>query len=404
MRNLRVKFANEAGGFLSGILDLPAATPQAYALFAHCFSCSKNSLAARNIARAMTDAGIAVLRFDFTGLGQSEGEFADSNFSGNVSDLLAACRFLEAEYLAPAILVGHSLGGTAVLEAARAVPSAVAVATLGSPAEPAHVAALFKEASGDLIRKGEAEVRLGGRPFTVRRQFLDDLRKHDLPASVGRLKKALLIMHAPLDEVVGIDNAADLFAAARHPKSFVSLDTADHLLTRQRDSLYAGQVLAAWASRYLPVTESGPALAAGDQQVVARTFIDGFRTDITAGRHAFVADEPAAVGGTEQGPSPYDLLSAALASCTSMTLKMYAVHKQLPLRSVTVTVAHSKIHAADCAECRTETAKIDEFRRSIAIDGELSPAQTARILEIADRCPVHRTLQGEIKLRTTLAD
>jgi len=403
MQNIRVKFENEAGKILTGVLDLPAGTPRAYALFAHCFTCSKNLKAASNIARAMGDTGIAVLRFDFTGLGQSEGEFADTNFSSNVSDLLAACRFLDAEYAAPAILLGHSLGGTAVLQAAKDAPSAVAVATIGSPAQPAHVAALLKGALDELNQKGEAEVQLGGRPFKIRKQFLDDLDKHDLPAAIARLKKALLIMHAPLDDLVAIDNAGALFAAAKHPKSFVSLDDADHLLSREQDSLYAGRVLAAWASRYLP-TGAGAALTAADKHVVARTFAGGFRTDVTAGSHRLVADEPKSVGGTDQGPTPYDLLSAALATCTSMTLKMYAAHKQLALRSTTVDVSHDKVHANDCADCESTAGKIDEFRRVITLDGKLSDEQTSRLLEIADRCPVHRTLHGEIRVRTTLAE
>jgi len=404
MQNIRVKFENEAGKILTGVLDLPAGTPRAYALFAHCFTCSKNLKAASNIARAMGDTGIAVLRFDFTGLGQSEGEFADTNFSSNVSDLLAACRFLDAEYAAPAILLGHSLGGTAVLQAAKDAPSAVAVATIGSPAQPAHVAALLKGALDELNQKGEAEVQLGGRPFKIRKQFLDDLDKHDLPAAIARLKKALLIMHAPLDDLVAIDNAGALFAAAKHPKSFVSLDDADHLLSREQDSLYAGRVLAAWASRYLPATSAGAALTAEDNHVVARTFAGGFRTDITAGSHRLVADEPKSVGGTDHGPTPYDLLSAALATCTSMTLKMYAAHKQLALRSTTVDVSHDKVHANDCADCESTAGKIDEFRRVITLDGKLSDEQTSRLLEIADRCPVHRTLHGEIRVRTTLAE
>jgi putative redox protein len=403
MQNLRVDFDNEAGERLSGILDLPAATVQAYALFAHCFTCSKNLKAATNISRALTDAGIAVLRFDFTGLGQSEGEFSDTNFSSNVSDLLAAVAFLDTNYAAPAILLGHSLGGTAVLQAAENIPSAVAVATIGSPSEPSHVARMFASARDDLDEKGFAEVSLGGRPFTVRQQFLEDLQLHDLPQTIGALRKALLIMHAPLDDVVEVDNAGALFAAAKHPKSFVSLDKADHLLSHSEDSLYAGRVLAAWASRYLPVAEDTAALVAGTGEVVARSYIDSFRTDVRAGKHHLVADEPTSVGGTDQGPTPYDLLAAALATCTTMTLKMYASFKKLGLRSTTVRVSHDKIHAEDCADCESTTGKIDEFRRELSFDGELSEKEIARLLEIADRCPVHKTLHGEIKVRTTLA-
>ncbi len=404
MQTKRVNFTNDEGLTLSGILDQPQTTPRAYALFAHCFTCSKNLKAATNISRSLTDAGIAVLRFDFTGLGQSEGEFADTNFSSNVSDLLAAVRFLEEEHAAPAILLGHSLGGTAVLQAASQVPSAVAVATIGSPAEPTHVRHMFSGAESELEKKGHAEVNLGGRPFTVKQQFLDDLETHELGETVAGLRKALLVMHAPLDAVVEIDNASTLFLRAKHPKSYVSLDKADHLLTREEDSLYAGHVLAAWATRYLPAIDvsTEETLSAESGEVVARTWSDGFRTEIHAGEHRIVADEPASVGGTNLGPSPYDLLSAALASCTTMTLKMYASFKQLSLESATVRVSHGKVHAEDCADCETKDGKIDEFRRVLELEGDLTDAERQRMLEIADRCPVHRTLHSEVKVRTEL--
>jgi len=402
MQNQKVTFENTAGQLLSGILDLPADTPFGYALFAHCFTCSKNLNAARNIARALNDAGIAVLRFDFTGLGQSEGEFADTNFSSNVDDLLAAVRFLDQAYEAPAILVGHSLGGTAVLQAATEVPSAVAIATIGSPSEPAHVARMFSGSEGALRERGEATVDLGGRPFLMKQQFLDDLGKQDLKTSIGALRKALLIMHAPLDNVVEIDNAAELFVAAKHPKSFVSLDSADHLLSREADSRYAGQLLASWASRYLPTPDRSGALQAADGEVVARTRLGGFRTEVRLGRHDIVADEPRSVGGTDLGPTPYDLLSAALATCTSMTLRMYANHKGLNLEAATVSVEHDKVHAKDCEDCESGSGKIDEFRRTISLEGDLTDEVRSRMLEIADRCPVHRTLHGEIKVRSRL--
>ena len=402
MQNLDIHFQNESGQRLAGILSLPAAPPRAYALFAHCFTCSKNLKAATNVARSLSEAGIGVLRFDFTGLGQSDGEFADTNFSSNVSDLLAAAQFLESEHKAPALLVGHSLGGTAILQAAANIPSAVAVATIGSPAEPTHVAALFGDAADELHSTGEAEVDLGGRPFTVRQQFLDDLHSHDLPAEIAGLRKSLLVMHAPLDEVVEIENASALFLAAKHPKSFVSLDNADHLLSRENDSQYAGRVLAAWASRYLPPRRDGSELTAAPEEVVARTFVDGFRTDVRAGDHSLIADEPASVGGSNLGPSPYGLLSAALAACTSMTLKMYASFKKLNLKSVTVRVSHDKIHAADCEDCESTSGKIDEFRRTIFLDGDLTDAERDRLLEIAERCPVHKTLHAETRVRTTL--
>ncbi len=403
MQNIQVQFENDEGRRLSGALDMPKTPVTDYAVFAHCFTCTHNLKSATNISRSLTDAGIAVLRFDFTGLGRSEGEFADTNFSSNVADLLAAVRFLEAEYAAPSILIGHSLGGTAVLQAAASVPSAVAVATIGSPADPAHVEHLFGDARDELESSGQADVNIGGRPFTVKKQFLDDLEQHDLYASVGKLRKALLIMHAPLDDIVEIENAATLYEAAKHPKSFASLDKADHLLSSNADSLYAGRLLAAWASRYLPERDiRDDSLSAEHGSVVARTWSDGFYTEVAAGDHALVADEPASVGGSNRGPSPYELLSAALATCTTMTLKMYAGFKEIALDAVTVKVIHRKMHAEACADCESEDGRIDEFRRELTLEGDLDDAQRQRMLEIADRCPVHQTLHGEVKVRTSL--
>lgn len=404
MQSKNVSFPNPAGEMLSGILDLPIAKPRAFALFAHCFTCSKNLKAATNLSRALTSAGFAVLRFDFTGLGQSEGAFEDTSFSSNVADLVQAAQWLEKEHRAPALLIGHSLGGTAVLQAAPQIAAAVAVATLGSPADPQHVSQLFRESEAELREKGIAEVRLGGRPFRVRESFLDDLEKHDLAGSVASLRKALLIMHAPLDEIVSIDNASRLFVAAKHPKSFISLDKSDHLMTREEDSRYAGEVLASWATRYLPEEEADEALVAREGEVVARTEIDGFLTEVVAGPHRLIADEPVSVGGSNLGPTPYGLLSAALATCTSMTLKMYASLKKIDMTSATVRVSHNKIHADDCADCDSDSGKIDEFRRELILEGKLTDAQRERMLEIADRCPVHKTLHSEVKVRTELVE
>jgi putative redox protein len=402
MQSKNVTFPNAAGHSLAGILDLPVEEPVAWALFAHCFTCSKNLKAANHISRSLVDAGIAVLRFDFTGLGQSEGAFGDTTFSTNVDDLVAAASWLAAEHRTPDILVGHSLGGTAVLQAARQLPDAVAVATIGSPADPGHVTHMFAGSERALREDGVAEVRLGGRPFLMKRDFLDDLERHDLPGSIGGLRKALLVMHAPLDDVVEIDNASSLFAAAKHPKSFVSLDNADHLLTREEDSRYVGRVLAAWASRYLPARAAAEELRAASGEVVARTSQGGFITAVAAGRHTLVADEPRSVGGTDAGPTPYDLLAAALATCTTMTLRMYADHKKLDLESATVRVTHGRVHADDCADCEQSEGQVHEFQRELSLDGDLADAARQRMLEIADRCPVHRTLHHEIKVRTRL--
>jgi len=402
MQTIKVSFTNSEGHALSGLLDKPVGPTRAHALFAHCFTCSKNLKAASNISRSLTAAGIAVLRFDFTGLGQSEGDFAETNFSINVGDLISAARYLEKEHAAPAILLGHSLGGTAVLKAAADIPSALAVATIGSPSAPVHVKHLLADAHQEIEERGEALVDLGGRPFTVRRQFLEDLEQHDLPACVSGLRKALLVMHAPLDDTVNIACASELFQYAKHPKSFLSLDKADHLLSGEEDSRYAGRALAAWASRYLPAEEDHPTGAA--DEVLATTELDSFRTEMSVASFPMIADEPKSYGGTNLGPTPYDLLSAALASCTTMTLRMYARHKKLDLKSASVRVKHNKIHATDCGDCETSEGKVDRFERVLSFDGELSDEQQQRLLEIADRCPVHRTLHSEVKIRTRLAD
>ncbi len=400
-----VEFTNYSGGKLAGRLHLPLGEPVAFALFAHCFTCSANNRAAVHIARALTEQGIAVLRFDFTGLGASEGEFADTNFSSNVDDLVAAAEWLGQRHQAPEILVGHSLGGTAVLAAAPRIASSRALATIGSPASADHVLNLLGDAQDEIAREGAATVRLAGRPFRIKRQFLEDVRRQALPVGLKNLRKALLVMHAPLDELVSIDNASEIFKHAKHPKSFVSLDGADHLLSKPADARYAGYVLSAWAARYLSDTRGeGTALRHRGNEVVAETGAEGFLTQINAAGHALVVDEPASVGGTDRGPSPYELLSAALASCTSLTLQMYARHKKLPLELASVRVNHSKIHAEDCEHCETASGRIDRFERVIQLVGELGADVRARMLEIADRCPVHRTLDGEIHVVTRLAE
>ena len=403
MPGIPVKIENASGHTLTGVLERPSEPHRATALFAHCFTCSKDLKAVTRIARALNDAGIAVLRFDFTGLGESGGDFSDSSFSTNISDVVDTANWLGRELGGPVILIGHSLGGTAMLAAAREITSARAVATIGSPAMPAHLRHLLGDNEATIRDTGEAEVSLGGRPFVLRRQFVEDLDAHDMPSEIAGLRKALMVMHAPLDDVVEIENAAEIFTTAKHPKSFVSLDDADHLLTREADATYAGNVLAAWAVRYLP--EPIAADTSVDAKLVSATTGSGsFRTEIMAAGHRLTADEPLSVGGSNLGPSPYDLLGAALAACTTMTLQMYAKHKKLPLDAATVHVRHGKIHATDCGDCETVDGKVDEFRREIVIDGDLTDDQRQRMLEIADRCPVHRTLHSEVKIRSALRE
>ncbi len=405
MLHHQVRFENEEGQELAGVLDMPDQGPRAWALFAHCFTGSKNLKATRHISRALTDSGIGVLRFDFTGLGDSEGEFADTTFSSNVADLVAAAEFLARDHRAPGLLVGHSLGGTAVLRAAAEIPSTLAVATIGAPSHPAHVIERFEDALAEIRTLGQATVELAGRSFTIRRRFVEDLERHPLPESLGALRAALLFMHSPLDGVVSIDNASDLFLEAKHPKSFVTLDSADHLLTREDDARYAGRVLAAWAEKYLfGVDEAAEGLTAEAGEAIARTRSASLTTELNAAGHRLIADEPEQYGGDNLGPTPYDLLSAGLAACTTMTLQVYARHKQLKLASATARVRHGKTYAEDCADCERKGTRIDEFRRTIVLEGELTDAQRQRLLEIADRCPVHKTLHGEVRIRTELVE
>lgn len=402
MKSEKATFTGAGGDTLAARLESPAGEIRAYALFAHCFTCSKDIFAASRIAAALASNGIATLRFDFTGLGASGGDFANTNFSSNVGDLTAAADWLRAEREAPSILIGHSLGGAAVLAAAGAVEETVGVVTIGAPSDPGHVAHLFQDDIAAIERDGEADVRIAGRPFRIRKQFLDDIQGQRLRDKVAALRKALLVMHAPLDRTVGIDNAAEIFQAARHPKSFVSLDSADHLLTRREDAVYAAEMVAAWASRFLPPKRASEAEAEAGAVVVAENGIGRFGQDIAAGEHRLRADKPASVGGLDRGPTPYQLLSSALGTCTTMTLRMYADRKQWPLERAAVTVRQEKIHAADCAECETAHGKIDSFEREIELVGPLDEEQRARLLEIADKCPVHRTLHGEVRVRTTL--
>jgi len=401
MRAERFDFPNARGQTLAALLHRPAGEPAAFALFAHCFTCGKDNLAAKRIAEALAARGIAVLRFDFTGLGASEGEFANTHFSSNIADLVAAADHLRRTAQAPTLLVGHSLGGAAVLAAAGQIPEARAVATIAAPSDPGHVTGLFKDQVADIRAEGERDVLLAGRPFRIRREFLDDVAEQNLLARVKDLHKALLVLHSPTDDTVGIDNATRIFLAARHPKSFVSLADADHLLTHRRDALYAAHVIAAWAERYV---EAPPAAAGeGPRVVVVSETGDGkLQQTVEVGPHHFLADEPVAAGGMDSGPSPYDLLVAGLGACTAMTLRLYADFKKLPLTRASVTLRHDKIHAADCAECETREGKIDRIERTIALEGPLDDAQRARLLEIADKCPVHRTLTSEVEIRTAL--
>ena len=403
----RFQFKGEGGHQLAASLDLPDGEPLAYALFAHCFTCGKDGLAARRIAASLMAKGIAVLRFDFTGLGSSEGDFANSTFSSNVADLVRAADHLREIRKGPAVLIGHSLGGAAVLAAAAQIPDAKAVVTIGAPSDPAHVTGLFRDRIDDIRKQGKVEVSLAGRPFPISSGFLDDIAEQGLMAHITNLHKALLIMHAPTDAIVGIDNASRIFVAAKHPKSFVSLAGADHLLSDRRDATYVADVIAAWVTRYLdPIMAERPEVAreAPRNVLVQETRSSKFQQAISIGPHHLIADEPLAAGGEDTGPGPYDFVLAGLGACTAMTMRLYADRKSLPLDRVSVRLMHSKIHAQDCAECETKIGMLDQIERVITMEGALDAEQRSKLLEIADKCPVHRTLTSEIHIVTRAAD
>ncbi len=387
-------FPGESGQTLVGRLDLPEGPVSAYALFAHCFTCTKDSHAAVRVAKALKRLGFGVLRFDFTGLGQSGGDFADSSFSGSIADLMSAAAAMQAAGRAPSLLVGHSFGGAAALAAAADIPSVQAVATIAAPFETTHTERLFPNLK-DLIEQGEAEVQIGGRPFKMRRSFIEDLRRHDPGKRIREMRKPLLVLHSPQDRVVGIDNAGAIFQAAMHPKSFISLDGADHLLTRREDADFVAEVIAAWSRRYL--RDAAPARTATQSGVVtvAETGLGAFQVEVTAGGVSFLADEPPEVGGLGSGPTPYDLLSAGLGACTAMTLRLYARHKKLPLDLVSVQVGHSR---------RAGMQPVDLFTRRLHFKGDLTHEQRQRLVEIAEKCPVHKTLHAGVAIATADGD
>ena len=406
MKTERVTFEGHSGDMLAARLDLPDGQVRAAAIFAHCFTCSKDIPAARRIAARLAEQGVAVLRFDFTGLGHSQGEFANTHFSSNVDDLLRAAAYLTARDMPPTLLIGHSLGGAAVIKAAPDVSGLRAVATIGAPFSPGHVSNNFGPELANIRDNGSATVSLGGRDFIIRTSFLDDIGAASLTDALRHLGAALLVMHAPRDATVGIDNASEIFTAARHPKSFVSLDDADHLITREEDAAYVADIISTWSSRYLgsDLVRSSTEPPT-DVTRVSEHEPDGLQQNImVGGRHHLIADEPTSVGGTDQGPTPYEYLSAALGACTSMTLRLYARRKKIPLSHVTVDVTHNREHFADCENCDDGSPKADVFSRQIRLEGDLSDEQRAALLRIADKCPVHRTLESVAVIKTKLVE
>jgi uncharacterized OsmC-like protein/pimeloyl-ACP methyl ester carboxylesterase len=404
MNNQRLKIENKKGNKLQAHLELPAnQKPSHFAIFAHCFTCSSSLGAVRNISRALTNHGFGVVRFDFTGLGRSEGEFADSHFSANVDDLIAVSDFLKEHYEAPSLLVGHSLGGAAVLVAASKLDNIKAVATVGAPSTVSHVKHLFSHGIDDIKNKGRVEVNIGGRPFKIDEEFVSDFDKTDLPEIIKSLKKPLLILHSPIDTIVGIKNAHELYHNAHHPKSFVSLDNADHLLSKIEDSSYVGDMIGTWVKRYFP-EQKNVMLDISGEQLVAHLNLkdDNFTTTIQTVKHSFIADEPDSIGGDDFGPSPYDFLSAGLAACTVMTLKMYAERKKWDLQEVYVHITYSKKHSDDLMLDLDKPTRIDHLSKKLTFIGNLDESQRQRLKQIASKCPVHKTLQSEVVIETEL--
>lgn len=402
MKKLKLDFPGSQGQ-LAGLLEQPEQTSKGMVLFAHCFTCGKDFIAASHISKALVNMGFAVFRFDFTGLGNSDGDFASTNFSSNVEDLVAAADYLKTNYQAPSILIGHSLGGAAVLKAAAQIPDAKAVVTIGAPANAAHIKNILQCDLATIDQHGEAEVNLGGRSFKIKQQFIDDINQHD-NSHISQLKKALLVMHSPIDDTVSINEAEKIYVAAKHPKSFISLDDANHLLTNRKDASYAAQLIAAWSERFIDSNEPAELgrteVPAGQVRV---TEIDHkFQCDVQTTSHQWVADEPIKVGGSDTGPDPYQHLLAGLGACTVMTLRMYANLKKLPMDNVTVNLSHDREHGEDCQSCDEQHPRIDVIHRTIDFVGNLTQEQIDKLLVIADKCPVHRTLYNKIEVRTSL--
>ena len=394
----RIQLTGSHGEELSGRLELPEGKPNAFAMFAHCFTCSKDIAAASRVSRALTKYGIAVLRFDFTGLGNSDGDFESTNFSSNVEDLILAAHYLEEHYDAPRLLIGHSLGGAAVLRAALQLPSVQAIATIGAPADPEHVKHLLTDSLEQIESEGKGRVQIGGREFTIRKDFLDDLKQQSEAHDLSELSAAKLILHSPIDETVGVENARELYDQLHHPKSFISLDGADHMLSSRRDSEYVASILAAWAVRYLEQEEAEAEAPTGDGKVLIEGKAGSFRTKVVAGDHIWTADEPERSGGTDRGPNPYDMLLGALGACTSMTLHMYAERKKIPLKEVSIVLSHERV------ETETSSQAQETLKREIRFIGDLTDEQRSRLTEIANKCPVHRTLSRQPQLVTEILE
>ena len=401
MKN-KVEFVSN-GVTLRGMLESPDQNVSNYALFAHCFTCGKDIAAASRIARTLTEKGIAVLRFDFTGLGNSDGDFSNTNYSSNVEDLKAAADFLKLNYRAPSLLIGHSLGGAAVLSVAHQLPEVKAIATIGAPHEAQHVVHNFAADADTINQEGQAEVTLGFRKFVIKKQFIDDVAHSE--SKIGSLKKALLVMHSPMDSTVNIAEAEKIYKDAKHPKSFVSLDNADHLVSNKGDADYIATTIAAWASRYIELpTEERVSKDVHKGHVYVEEKDHKFAQNVYSDSHHWLADEPTTVGGNNSGPDPYEHLLAALGTCTSMTIRMYANRKKWPLENIGINLYHERSYNKDCQQCDEAPQQIDYLNREITLEGDLDNEQREKLLEIADKCPVHKTLHEHLVVNTKLGE
>ncbi len=406
MPRIKVTFKNQQGESLAGLLEMPNETVKSYALFAHCFTCTKDIAAATRITRALAKQGIAVLRFDFTGLGNSDGDFSNTNFSSNLQDLMAAANYLQQQYIAPSLLIGHSLGGAAVIAVAQQLDCVKAVVTIGAPATASHIKHLFTDHYDEIMTKETAHVHLAGRNFMIQRQLIEDLENYNSVEHIRTLGKALLIFHSPIDQIVSIEEAGRIYSAAIHPKSFVSLDKADHLLSRAEDAEFVAAMITAWVKRYIEKEHAQQVTqrpTVKTNSVIVREQDKKFTREIFTAHHQLISDEPLEMNGANLGPNPYELLLAALGSCTSMTLRMYANHKKLDLQDIEVELHLSKIHAKDCESCEEQESLIDQITRTITLTGQLNNQQRERLLEIADKCPVHKTLENQINIVTEIS-
>lgn len=406
----RITFTNPSGQMLSARLDLPEGGCRFYALYVHCFTCSKDLLPASRICRFLAAQGIGVLRFDMTGLGASEGDFAETNFETNIGDILSAVEAMTRASKEPSLLIGHSLGGTAAIVASGHIPSLKAVVSINAPSHPRHVKKRFLDQEDKIVKEGSAEVMVEGRPFVIKKHFLEALEETDMQTILQNLTVPLLVMQAPDDSIVHQQNGFDLFAAAKNPKSFCALPGADHLLTDLKSSEYVASMIKAWSAPYIAETHGTLSSSPIESVVVAENKKGKFTQDVTWGEHIFRADEPVEIaGGLGTGPSPYDFLTAALGACTSMTLRMYADLKKIPVEHISVRVQHHKEDRPEEKEILTtlplkKPDQMDVFSREISIEGPVTAEQKASLLTIAEKCPVHKTLSRRSEIVTKLTD